>query len=161
MEFGDGTTSDTRIAEWAGAPFLGDSCLVDVVLQDKKRHLESTCTIFYRHGQGSSATEAAALNKLYKETATWDADIYLHGHDHKKVATKKPRGSRVTGELHVRNTILAVTGSFMRGHMQGSRAGGRAGGTYVEKAGLPLVTLGGILLKLRPTKKGLDIDVEL
>ena len=169
MTFSDGTTSDTRIANALGAPFLGDAAIVRLVLCQGAvpKPLGVTCDIFVRHGSGSAATEASALTKVYRDAAVWESDIYLHGHYHRKVATKKPR-TYMDGEgvLRHRNTIMAVTGSFLRGYLQGSQANGRPGGSYVEAMGLPPVTLGGIVLYARAAElnngKGrLDMDIGL
>jgi hypothetical protein len=164
IDFGDGTTTDTRLADEYGAPYLGDCAIVDLKFQSPA--ISPSCRIFVRHGAGSSGTEAGALTKVYKDVTAFDADIYLHGHYHRKVATKKPRMYVNTeGELRYRNQIMAVTGSFLRSYMQGGVVGNRAGGTYPEVGALPPVTLGGILLKVRPVVKhgqpDLDLDVEL
>ena len=169
MTFSDGTTSDTRIAKVLNAPFLGDSAIVRLVLchGTVAQPIGVTCDIFVRHGSGSSTTEASALTKVYRDAAVWEADIYLHGHHHRKVATKKPRTYMDGGGiLRHRNTIMAVTGSFLRGYLQSSQTNGRAGGSYVEAMGLPPVTLGGIILYVRAaeTNNGegrLDINIGL
>jgi hypothetical protein len=165
-KFANGSTTDTLLAEEFGAPYLGDCAIITLELEDRVRGIRTEARIFGRHGSGSAVTEAAALTKLYKDQSAWDADIYLHAHHHRKVATKKPRLYVKDGKIEHRNQVLAVTGSFLRGYLQGNTDGAHASGTYVEQAGLAPVTLGGILLKLRPalTSSGvarLDVDVEL
>jgi hypothetical protein len=171
MAFPDGTTSDTRIATALSAPFLGDCAIVNIDLNDEEHGLKTTASVWFHHGQGSSSSEAGPLSQLLRAEAAWDADVYLIGHHHKKVATKKPRASGRTGSLVVENKLLACTGSFMKGYLQGSQHEGRPGGAYPEVRMLPPVTLGGVIIYMRPiaqlgtqtrkTRTRLDMDVTL
>ena len=160
MAFPDGTTSDTRIAAALDAPFLGDCALVRVDLGKTDTHADILC----HHGQGSTGSEAAALSVVMKFGAGFGhADVVVNGHHHKKVATKKPRPySADDGKLVSKNTIYAVTGSFLKGYLQCSQRDGRAGGSYIEQRMLSPVALGGIIITLRARPGGrLDLDVSL
>lgn len=160
MPFPDGSTSDTQIANWLGAPFLGDCAQVRVRLGNTG----VTADILCHHGQGSTASEAAALNAVMKFGAGFgQVDIVLNGHHHKKVATKKPRPYYdAAGNFASRNTVYGVTGAFLKGYLQCSQRDGRAGGGYPEQRMLPPVALGGLVLWLRAKPDGrLDIDVSL
>ena len=160
MTFPDGTTSDTRLATRLDAPFLGDCALVRLAIENTGVAADILC----HHGQGSTASEAAALGAVMRFGAGFGhADIVLNGHHHKKVATKKPRPYYdAAGKLTSRNTVYGVTGSFLRGYLQCSQRDGRAGGSYIEQRMLPPVALGGLVLRLRAKPQGrLDIDVEL
>jgi hypothetical protein len=162
MDFGGGDTSDTRIATALDAPFLGDCASVRLTLTGD--HKPAVADILVHHGQGSSSTEAGALTSVMKfGTGFGHHDIVLTGHHHKKVTTKKPRPFYDDeGVLTSRNTVYAVTGSFLRGYMPCSQSEGRAGGSYVEKRMLPPVALGGVVLRIRAKGDGrLDVDVEL
>ena len=103
---------------------------------------------------------------------SFDADVYLIGHQHKLVAApidqlymthKKPY------RLRHKTKIIACTGSFLRGYSEGSKRGSRAQGGYVEKKMLTPVALGGIVLHIRPVRvqgngvdeQRLDLNVEL
>lgn len=160
MAFPDGTTSDTRIAAALDAPFLGDCALVRVDLGKTDTHADILC----HHGQGSTGSEAAALSVVMKFGAGFGhADVVVNGHHHKKVATKKPRPYYDDdGKLVSKNTIYAVTGSFLKGYLQCSQRDGRAGGSYIEQRMLSPVALGGIIITLRARPGGrLDLDVSL
>ena len=160
MTFPDGTTSDTRLATRLDAPFLGDCALVRLAIENTGVAADILC----HHGQGSTASEAAALGAVMRFGAGFGhADIVLNGHHHKKVATKKPRPYYdAEGKFTSRNTVYGVTGSFLRGYLQCSQRDGRAGGSYIEQRMLAPVALGGLVLRLRAKPQGrLDIDVEL
>ena len=165
--FADGTTSDTRIAQALGAPFLG-SCAFVRLRMSKGAHL--TCTIWAHHGAGSGASSGAPLLKLENMVKYFDADVYLMAHMHKKVSTAldyvyMTRGRRPQRLAH-RTRVLAGTGGFLEGYSQGSKSlAGKPEGSYVEKAMMGPVALGGPLIKIRPVKEGgtwrLDLGVEL
>ncbi len=170
VEFVDGTTTDTRIAQALGTVFLGNCAFVRLsfMYTDSQKASSVTATIWCHHGAGGGARAGSPLNKLEPLVVGFDADAYLIGHQHKKVAapldqiymtkSKMPR-------LAHRTKLIACTGSFLKGYLQNSQSSGRPGGTYVERAMLTPVALGGIIVKLRPvhTSEGnrLDINVEL
>ena len=160
MPFPDGSTSDTRLAAALGAPFLGDCALVRLAIDKTGVSGDVLC----HHGQGSTASEPAALGSVMRFGAGFGhADIVLNGHHHKKVATKKPRPYfDGEGKLTSRNTVYGVTGAFLKGYLQCSQRDGRAGGGYPEQRMLPPVALGGLVLWLRAKPDGrLDADVSL
>ena len=49
-----------------------------------------------------------------------------------------------------RDIILACTGGYLKGYMANNQVGGRPGGTYVERALMNPVSLGGITIHVRP-----------
>ena len=168
MDMADGTTSDTHIAEALHAPFLGDCALVRIVFDKHKDAdgLPVKADIWCHHGRGSGTAVASPINSLEKIARGFDADIYLMGHQHKKIAAPidelyYSRGGRL---LH-HTKILACTGSFLRGYLANSESEGRAGGTYVEKGMMTPVSLGGIVIELGIVKEDygdrLDVNVSL
>ena len=167
MELRDGTTSDTRIAGALGAPFLGSCAFVRLAFKGNIRKVVSA-TIWCHHGQGGGQKVSSPLNRLENLMAYFDADIYLMGHQHKKVSAPIDQiymTRNHPAHLSHRTKIIACTGSFLRGYMEGSKQGaGRAGGTYVEKKMLTPVALGGLVIRLRPVHSGrndrLDVSVE-
>lgn len=151
----DGTTSDTRLAQRLDAIHLGDCSLTRVSFADGNRHVAS-CTIWSHHGQGSGANAAAPLNKLEKVVQWVEADLYLMGHQHKRVAASIPRFYMI-GEraplLVARERLIVCTGSYLKGYMQGSAdTRGIPTGTYVEQKMLAPVMLGSPLITIRPTR---------
>lgn len=156
--FSDGTTTDTRLCQFLGAPFLGTCGLVNVRFkapEGTRAHKPPGFTIWAHHGRGSGATQAAPLNKLERMAAHWDGvDVFLMAHHHKKVATKvqrlAPRWGLRNHELKHKNVILACTGGFLRGYMAGSKRGNTPRGGYVEAGMMTPVALGGVVILARP-----------
>tara|TARA_Y100000310_G_scaffold311529_1_gene357864 strand:- start:240 stop:1091 length:852 start_codon:yes stop_codon:yes gene_type:complete len=168
MEMPNGLTSDMHIATALSAPFLGDSALVRIIF-DKHKDVDGLpvkADIWCHHGRGGGASVAAPINYLEKIARGFNADIYLMGHQHKKIAAPIDEiyYSRNGRMLH--NTkLLACTGSFLKGYLASSRSDGRPGGTYVEKGMMTPVSLGGIVIELGIVKEEygdrLDLNVSL
>ena len=168
MDMADGSTSDTQIAEALRAPFLGDAALVRIIF-DKHKDVDGLpvkADIWCHHGRGGGVGAAAPISLLEKTARGFDADIYLMGHQHKKVATPIDElfYSRDGRMLH-RTKLLACTGSFLKGYLDNSMSEGRAGGTYVEKGMMTPVSLGGIVIEMGIVKEEygdrLDLTVSL
>ena len=168
MDMADGSTSDMKIAEALRAPFLGDAAIVRIIF-DKHKDVDGLplkADIWCHHGRGGGVGAAAPISLLEKTARGFDADIYLMGHQHKKVATPIDEmfWSRDGRMLH-RTKLLACTGSFLKGYLANSMSEGRAGGTYVEKGMMTPVSLGGIVIELGVVKEEygdrLDINVSL
>jgi len=176
-EFQDGDTSDTYLARALGAPFLGDCAMIRCIFegQGKKR---CSFAIWCHHGAGGGFTLAAPLNKLERVVEYFDADVYLIGHLHKKVAAPMDRlyvnWNCDPPRVEHKTIIVACTGGFMKAYMEGSKRAGRSQGTYVEKKMLMPTALGGIILRARPVERRyqtrnskeskhwrLDLNVEL
>jgi len=161
-------TSDMVIAETLKAPFLGDAAIVRIIFD---RHMDMDglpvkADIWCHHGRGGGVGAAAPISLLEKTARGFDADIYLMGHQHKKVATPIDElyYSRQGHMLH-RTKLLACTGSFLKGYLGCSNSEGRAGGTYVEKGMMTPVSLGGIVIEIGIVKEEygnrLDLTVSL
>lgn len=152
----DGTTTDTRLAGFLGTQFLGTSALVQVKFRPEGKHKPPSFTIFAHHGHSGGKLLSTPLNQLEGVLKSFDADVYLIGHHHKKVGGKYPilkaewseRGGK--HRLVHKNRILACTGSFLKGYVEGSKRDGRAQGGYVEKGLMNPVALGGIIISARP-----------
>lgn len=154
MEFEDGTTTDTRLAEKLKAPFLGNCAILRL---NFKRHTRSTLNynIWLHHGHGSGATLAAPLNKLERLASRWgDIDLFMIGHYHRAGVARIDQpfmSAREPYKLVHRTVRLVCTGSYMRGYMVGNKIHDRPNGTYVEKKMLPPSDLGGVKIFLTPT----------
>lgn len=162
-DYRDGTTSDQDLAKRLDAPFLGTAAFVRLVLKMSANRVGNV-VIWCHHGVGGGGTLGAPLNKLEKLLTSWEADIYLMGHHHKKVAGPVDRieavwqGNRRRPGLVHRTKIIACTGSFLKGYAANDApkqrgktpAASSIRGGYVEQKMLNPVALGGVLVKIRP-----------
>jgi len=160
-EFQDGSTTDTRLAEWLDCPYMGTTAAVNVTFQlpkskdGKPRHIANPSrTIWAHHGRGGGQLSSAGLNKLETVMKWFDADIYLMGHTHQAGAIRKqrivPKFGLKKGRLEHRDLFLANTGSFLKGYLEGHQRGGRAQGLYVEQAMMAPVSLGVVKIHILP-----------
>ena len=169
----DGTTSDTRLAEFLEAPYLGDSAIVEARFPAKGKHAIPSLKILAHHGNSGAMTLSGVLTRAERWVSRFDdVDVVLMAHVHQKVAgviqRLRPEFSHRGGQhrLNDRDVIVATTGSYLRGYMAGNQLGGRPTGTYVEKGMMPPAALGGILLSARRRMDregyvGVDVSVTL
>lgn len=154
--FQDGTTSDTRIASALKTSFLGTCAFVRLRFPRPSGHGFLPLTIWCHHGQGGGIKVSAPLNKLENLVHSFDADIYLIGHQHKVVAAPiqqiyMTRSAKPELRHHVR--YMACTGSYLRGYQESSRQGATPRGNYVERAMLAPVALGSVAFHLQPVHR--------
>lgn len=164
----DNTTTDTRLAEFLRAPFLGTCAITQ--LRFKGAHRNSPpCQIWSHHGAGSGATMASPMNKLEKMMSRFPTvDIFLLAHYTRKVGYPVDALVPVFGKrphLKAKRRILACTGGFYKGYTVGSTRKGRASGGYVESSMMAPTNLGGVIIKIRPVhtefEDRLDMNIEL
>lgn len=155
-DFEDGTNTDTRLAQFLHAPHLGTSTFVTLQFKRKGKKKAPSFRIWAHHGQSGGKLLASGVNQLEHVLKAFDAEVYLLGHHHKVTAAKYPLLTTIGGEkggtpdLIHRDRILATTGSFLKGYLQGSRRGGIAMGGYPEVGMMNPVSLGSIAIMARP-----------
>jgi len=174
--FGDGSTTDTRLAQALDTKYMGDGAAVSILQfvyrsQSRKNRTTGTAKIWYHHGAGSGQTAGAPLNKLEHIAKVFNADIYFMGHQPRKVATKIPFIDYEVGPKGVitftsRNRILACTGGFLKGYEMGTKNPlGQPAAGYAEKAMMVPTALGGVLAFIRPRilrgRLLVDLDISL
>lgn len=148
-----GDTTDMRLASMLEAPFLGTSAFVGVRLQGggSKGGYIATFSIWCHHGMGSGKAHAPIL-KLENLSPYWDADVFLIGHMTKVAAAPieriRPLYDAAPPRLKHKKIILAGTGGWSKGYMEGARDGLVARGNYVEQKMLNPVCLGAPLIEL-------------
>lgn len=149
----DGTTTDQLLCRLLKTRFLGTSAYVRLMFEIGTRR--GRVLIWCHHGAGYGSRVSAPLNRLDQLLVSWDADIYLIGHQSKKVAAPLDRIEPVwsgRGGPHLihRTKILACTGSFSRAYVAGSKQGPTPRGDYVEQKMLSPAALGGVLVRITP-----------
>jgi hypothetical protein len=155
--FYDGTTTDTRIADWLGCPMLGHTAATFLDFVDAHKH-KGTFRIMSRHGEGGAQSESTVIRKLEALATDFVADLYVTGHYHMRFAFDRPRIDWVDTTRHHtmidRTYYMVSAGSYLRGYVLGSELEGRPQGTYVERKGLRPRALGGIFIEVRPYRNG-------
>jgi len=156
----DGTTTDQRMASFLKAPFLGTCAYINLTFKpNNKSHARPKVLIWAHHGRSGGKLLSSPLNQLEHVVRGFDADIYLIGHHHKAVAGKLARMyaqfNTTVGYLKNKEMIIACTGSFLKGFVEGVKRDGRSHGLYPEAAMMNPLALGVVKLRIRPTYKKL------
>ncbi len=154
-EYRDGTTSDQQLCKLLGAPHLGSNAYVRLVFSRSTGNHRCPVLIWCHHGVGGATTSGGSINKVEAMVKGFEADIYLIGHDTKKVAAPIDRLEPIfpghgPARLSHKTRILARTGGFMRTYMVGSKSGNTPRGGYGEQAMYNPSSLGGILVHITP-----------
>lgn len=148
----DGTTTDTRLAEKLGAPFLGDSAFVRARWQ--RGSTTRTLDIYATHGTGSGQTQSAPVNKLEKFAGGVHADLYLINHYARRgVFPADVLRLNNSGRVEAKTVYYMATGGYMKAYEQGSKTQGRAQGSYVEKGMMKPTSIGGGVVKFLPRRR--------
>jgi hypothetical protein len=154
-DYRDGTTSDQHLARLLDTVHLGTSAYVRLLFM--RGTSVGGVNIWCHHGTGGGKLLGSSLNRIESLIKGFEADVYLVGHDTKKVSGPIdriepwwPKSPSNPPQLIHRTKIIASTGGFMKGYVAGSKAGQVPRGGYVEKGMMNPTALGGILLKIRP-----------
>lgn len=156
-EFQNGMTSDQFFADMLKAPFLGSCAYVELVFGSQRKG-GGTVRIWAHHGAGSSSTAGGFLNRIERIAKSFDADIYIVGHQHSKDGKALDRVTTVPDSkglpvLVHQTRLLVGSGSFLKGYVPQRRVGLVPRGSYVEKAMLNPVQLGAPLVTITPRWK--------
>jgi len=160
-EFQDGQPSDALLARKLGAEYLGHSTIVNIH-QKGIRPLR----VFATHGKGGSVSSTGKTLHLERLLAAFDVDIVLMGHSHLKYGVPVQRigtRTRKNGEtrLYAEQKVVGITGSYLKGYEANTTRGGWAAGSYVERAAMRPVPLGGIQIHCKPVKEDWGWEWEL
>lgn len=153
-----GTTTQ-EMCRQLGTTYLGVMSVIRLTFEHKKRGISRSIDIVAHHGKGAARLLGGSLNRVQQMAEAVEADVFLMGHDHKKVvgmSTKLKVISISTGEgirLEHRKQIFVRTGSFLRGYVDGEAS-------YVaDMAGNP-TDLGVVKIEFTPKRErggGTDI----
>lgn len=137
-----GLTTTQLMCQMGGIPYLESLAAIRLVVCCKAQKTEGrVLTILAHHGDwsGGYSRPGGDLNAMdLKSISTWDADISLYGHTHRKLIHFAPvmTLSR-SGALRVKEKprVIIRTGSFLRGYIEGKKG-------YIESKLLPPSELG-------------------
>jgi hypothetical protein len=160
-QFGTGQTTDTILAEELECKYMGDGAAETILKFEKSKansegNYWATCELWLHHGVGYGDSPAAALNRLARIAATFYADAYLIGHQHKKTTAfmpwlryhTTPKGAVYCEE---QERPLVACGGYLKGYQLGAKGlSGYPASGYVEKRMLVPTALGSTVLFVQP-----------
>ncbi len=118
------------------------------------RHADSTMVTFYcSHGYGGARKSGSKINKLEDFAHSFDADIIILAHEHKKIIAPPVLrlGLNSIGNLIQKKQWAVMSGSYLKGYVQKAT-------TYIEKKGYPPSDLGTITIKIKPRYREIRIE---
>lgn len=119
-EYSDGTNTEQDLCRRLKIPYLGVMGLIRLHCNTKSTHTDNL-TVFAHHTGGTAGgrTTGGDVNALTRQEHAWDADIYLLGHTHRRIAFKEPvmQLTRYGNPPKVveRTKVFARTGAFLKG----------------------------------------------
>lgn len=149
-----GETTDEYLANMLRTTYLGTCAYVvlDFVSDDaSERH--GRVVLWVHHGTGNGKP-GHAIRKLESLAGSWDADVFIMGHDCKlETATMNriyPRVVDGTLTLEHKKVCLVGAGAWSRAYQKNHTVDGKKAGCYVEAAMMVPAALGGAFITIRP-----------
>lgn len=110
---------------------------------------------FLHHGYGGGALKGGKIIQLERLPGRYDADIYLMGHNHDKIATPfKRMGARRGDSIVDYEGYTCNTGGFLRGNLEDTT-------TYTEAKGYAPLSCGVIKIWLEPGNPDVNERIEV
>lgn len=138
-----GTNIHRQVCKELDTENLGYSCLYRLNLREETGRGRSYI-VYATHGFGQgTVSEGYSLTKYSRLIYSYDADLYVSGHDHQLWSKKLSRiGITSTGKMEDKTIFLANTGAFCKSVSDTDSP------SYAEVKGYPPRVLGGIILDL-------------
>ncbi len=113
-----------------------------------------TFRVYYHHGAGFAVTPGGKLNRLIRFMENNDADIYMIGHVHDKMARRQqPLGANASCiKIVNKNQIGVISGSYLKTCEQGVLG-------YGEQKGYAPVSLGAAWVRINPETRELTAEI--
>ncbi|MCJ2530759.1 MAG: metallophosphoesterase [Candidatus Thermoplasmatota archaeon] len=164
--FESGETSDSVLADRLRTSLLGNCAMLALKLGKGSWKRTPVARIWAHHGAGGGITPGSALNRLVRIAETFNADVYVIGHQHKTTVALLPwleeQVTRGKPGLVGSKRLLLSVGGFLRAYQEGrTDLTGEPSGGYVERGMYLPHALGTAVVKLRPIGTRVDIGMEL
>jgi len=147
MDYSDGTNSTQYLCQRLGVPYLGRGealVRVGLALGGHRGNKLLAFDIYATHGKGVGSTVGGPIRKLQQLLAYFDVDIVLRGHSCDKFIFQEPHYHMTRTHpprLRCRNRIIANTGGFSEGRIEGETS-------YVEKSNMIPKALGWVKIHI-------------
>ena len=150
-----GTDPTDRMCKTLQVKNLGYSGLLKLILREGDNR-SRTVIIRYHHGWGGgSRTQGGDLTKFSKDLLSWDADVFLYGHVHRKQSDRVPRIGLSGVKFINRSMLIGICGTFLKTYGNSDLA------SYGEIKGYPPTEIGGITLNIKPQRRWVDMWIDV
>jgi hypothetical protein len=116
-QYASGVTSDQYLCELLDVPYCGPVGVFRITVATKGDH--RNLKIWSHHSGGSTGgrTLGGSVNALLRQENSWDADIFLLGHDHRRICWRESSLTLTEkGDPQVieRTKVFARVGAFLK-----------------------------------------------
>jgi predicted phosphodiesterase len=111
-EYTNGVNTEQHLAQLLGTRYIGALGLVRLITK------KGSVIVYVHHSGGSAGAQTAGgdANSITRQETRWDADIYLAGHTHRKIAWKEAKMAMSPEAGLVEHTkVFAKCGAFLQG----------------------------------------------
>jgi predicted phosphodiesterase len=153
-----GTNPSKRLAEMLGAPYMGYSYWMRLIICRKATHKRAVDFMISHGFGGGTRTEGGSLTKYSKAADRFDADVLIYGHDHKKNFTRYPVlyiDQSVKAKLIAKPKLVCLGGSWKKTYTNNTSA------SWEECMGFPPSEVGGITIEIKHQEQGVGLSVKL
>jgi len=116
-EYATGVTSDQYLCELLDVPYCGPVGAFRITMRNGGSAKNLVIWAHHSGGKGGGTTLGASVNRLLRKESDWDADIYLLGHDHRRVTFRESvltLTSQGDPKVVERTRIFARVGAFLK-----------------------------------------------
>ena len=133
--------------------YLGNAAMIRLVVYREPGNQTSTFYVYAEHGSGGGKKPGGKINALEDMMSNFDADIYLRGHVHTKLSSKRPMlklSSKGKLKLMTATRVCVLTGCYYRSYEVGTSS-------YAERRGFPPTELGTPAVLITPTTREIEV----
>lgn len=158
FNFADATNTDQRLCRELECCYLGVSCFIRLYLVNHCGTQGFALDIWAHHGTGAGRLMGGSINRVDQMREHAEADIYIMGHDHKRLAVPAmPRlslqhSAKKGLEVKSRQQWLVRSGSFLASYQDGES-------NYNVDAGRGPSSLGHVELIIIPRRNGHGVNL--
>lgn len=154
-EYADGTNSEQELCRQLGLTYLGPVGIVRVDFRDKSGKCRHTLVIYGHHHGGSMGgrTTGGDVAGLERSELSFDADIYVLSHTHRRHGFKVPKlgiTSKGPARITEYTRVFIRSGAFLKGFGEDHPSKERPHfPTYAEEKALRPTDLGFVALEIK------------
>lgn len=122
--YSSGITTTQLLCQKMGCTYLGVAAFMRLHFKSHSKHNSKlSLDVYAHHGMGAARLMGGSLNRVQFSAEGKDADVYIMGHDHKKMTGMVSKLMLVNGSqgLHLkhRKLLFVRSGSFLKGYEDG------------------------------------------
>lgn len=158
-EFSDGTNSEQYLCQILGIPYLGPLGVIRLEFLDRGT-VRDRLTLFAHHHGGTQGgrTTGGDVAALERSEMSFDADVYVMGHTHRRFGFKLPQlgvSARGLPRIVERTKVFIRAGAFLKGFGEDSPSTTRPHvPSYAESKALRPTDLGYVRLDVTMRRWG-------